>query len=84
MVGVIWVIRGVWENFAPYKTVQLHKKNTQIDHQLHSTSEKISSTPYFLRAPQEVLHQFWELLELLIITPPVIGYTSFPHPVTKN
>ena len=44
------------------------KKIPKQINQLHSTLEKTRSVLGFLEAPQEMLHQFWELVELGGIT----------------
>ena len=63
---------------SPPKIAPLYekKKTKQVNH-LHSTSGKIGSTLDFFGAPQEVLHQFWELVTLEIIAHlPLVAHLS--------
>jgi hypothetical protein len=65
-VGV--ALRASLGDLCSEKADPLHEKISKQVNQLHSALRNISLTPGFFRAPQEVLHQFWELVELEIIT----------------
>ena len=46
--------------------------------------KKLAPLHHFFGAPQEVLHPFLELVELVEITHHATGYTLFPYPFTQK